>query len=190
MNPTDQFFIITGGPGSGKSTLIHALQAQGLHTMPESGRAIIQEQVAVGGSALPWADRLAFAERMYEFERRSWRAAHELRGPVIFDRGVPDVVGYLNLVGLEVPAPIEHAARTLRYAACVFVAPHWPAIYVQDRERRQSIEEAEATCRAITDVYMRLGYEIIPLPLASVADRVAFVRAALVRQLSRAISQT
>ena len=179
MKPTDRFFILTGGPGSGKSTLIEALKADGLHTMPESGRAIIQEQVAAGGNALPWADRLAFAERMFQHELRSWHAAHELQGPVIFDRGIPDVVGYLNLVGLEVPAPIQHAARTLRYAPRVFVAPHWPAIYAQDRERKQSMEEAEATFRAVTNVYVRLGYEIFLLPLAPVAHRVAFVRAAL-----------
>jgi len=180
MNPTDRFFIITGGPGSGKSTLIEASIAAGLHAMPESGRAIIQEQVAAGGTALPWADRLAFAERMFDREIHSWRAAHELEGPVIFDRGVPDVVGYLNLIGLDVPAYIEHAARTFRYASRVFLAPHWPAIYAQDRERKQSIEEAEATCRAVTDVYVRLGYEIISLPLVPVIDRVAFVRAALI----------
>lgn len=180
MNSSDRFFILTGGPGSGKSTLIAALMAAGLQTMPESGRAIIREQVAAGGTALPWADRLAFAEEMFAWEIRSWRAAHELQGPVIFDRGVPDVVGYLNLVGLEVPAHIENAARSMRYASRVFVAPHWPAIYARDRERKQSMEEAEATCRAVTEVYVRLGYEIIPLPLAPVTDRVAFVQAALI----------
>lgn len=181
MNDTGQFFIITGGPGSGKSTLIEALSWKGMHTMLESGRAIIQEQVAAGGNALPWADRAAFAQRMFEQEIRSWHAAHALEGPVIFDRGVPDVVGYLHLVGLEVPASIENAARTFRYAPRIFVAPHWPAIYAQDRERKQSMEEAEATCRAVTDVYRRLGYEMVALPLASVAARVAFVRAALKR---------
>lgn len=179
MNDIDRFFVLTGGPGSGKSTLIQALAAEGLHAMPESGRAVIQEQVASEGNALPWADRLAFAERMFEQEVRSWQAAHQLHGPVIFDRGVPDVVGYLHLIGVVVPDHIEQAARTLRYAPRVFVAPHWPAIYANDRERKQSIEEAEATCRAVTSVYIRLGYEIIPLPLASVAERVAFVRAAL-----------
>ena len=179
MNHSDQFFVITGGPGSGKSTLIEALKAGGLHSMPESGRAIIQEQVAAGGNALPWADRLAFAERMFQQEVRSWCAAHELQGPVIFDRGVLDVVGYLNLVNLEVPDHIEKAAHTHRYASRVFVAPHWPAIYAQDGERKQSIAEAEATCRAVTNVYVRLGYKMISLPLAPVADRVAFLFAAL-----------
>lgn len=38
--------------------------------MPEAGRAIIQDQVAIGGAALPWADRLAFSELMLGWELR------------------------------------------------------------------------------------------------------------------------
>jgi predicted ATPase len=177
---TDRFFIITGGPGSGKSTLIEALAAEGLRCMPEAGRAIIQEEVASGGDALPWADRLAFAERMFQWEIRSWHAAHNVPGPVFFDRGVPDVMGYLNLVGLTVPPHIEQAARTFRYHPRVFVAPPWPAIYTRDTERKQSVEEAESTYRALVDVYSRLGYEPVYLPLASVAERVQFVRGIIV----------
>ena len=177
MNVTNTRFVITGGPGSGKSTLIEALAAEGLHAMPEAGRAIIQEQVAEGGDALPWADRGAFAERMFQWEMRSWHAARELAGPVIFDRGIPDVMGYLTLVGLPVPAHIEHATRMFRYNSRVFIAPHWNAIYAQDAERKQSIEEAEATYRTLADLYPRLGYELVPLPLATVAERVRFVRA-------------
>ena len=177
MNDSGHFFVITGGPGSGKSTLIAALAAEGLHVMPEAGRAIIQDQVASGGNALPWRDRLAFAERMFAWEIRSWHAAHALSGPVLFDRGIPDVVGYLNLIGLPVPSAIEHAAQKLRYHRRVFIAPHWPAIYAQDAERKQSSEEAEATCRAVAGAYTRFGYHLVPLPLASVAERARFVRA-------------
>jgi predicted ATPase len=176
MAETDRFFIVTGGPGSGKSTLIAALAVEGIHCMPEAGRAIIQEEVAAGGRALPWHDRLAFAERMFAWEMRSWHAAHDHAGPVLFDRGIPDVVGYLRLTGLPVPRHIEEAARTLRYYSRVFIAPHWPAIYAQDKERKQSLEEAEATCRTLADTYVSLGYELLRLPLASVAERVAFVR--------------
>src|SRR5580692_8143687 len=96
----DRLFVITGGPGSGKSTLINALEEHGIHTMPEAGRAIIQDQVAIGGEALPWSDRGAFTELMLSWEMRSYRAALSLSGPVFFDRGVPDVLGYLRLGGL------------------------------------------------------------------------------------------
>ena len=60
-----RFFVITGGPGSGKSALIEALQRSGYATSVEAGRSIIQDQVAVGGNALPWRDPLLFAEMMF-----------------------------------------------------------------------------------------------------------------------------
>lgn len=169
--------VITGGPGSGKSSLIAALGAAGYATMAEAGRAIIREQVAIGGDALPWADRAAFAEEMLRRELRSHRKARAMPGPVFLDRGIPDVIGYLDLCGLPVPDHVRRAAERHRYNRRVFIAPHWPAIYAGDAERRQSAEEAEATCRAMERVYAALGYDLVPLPLAPVAERVAFVEA-------------
>ena len=177
MTDSARFFVITGGPGSGKSTLLAALAEDGLATMPEGGRAIIKEQVAIGGQALPWADRALFAELMLAHDIRTYRAAQERAGVALFDRGVPDVVGYLRLSGLPVPAHVERAACAFRYAPTVFVAPPWPEIFSSDAERRQSLAEAEATHRAMVDVYTGLGYDLVPLPLAAVEKRARFVRA-------------
>ena len=172
----DRLFVITGAPGSGKTTLINALAARGLTVMPEGARAIIQQQVATGGTALPWSNRLAFAELMLEWDVRAYQAALELDGPVIFDRGIPDALGYLELCGLPVPPHFEEAAQKHRYPRRVVVAPLWEAIFTQDRERKQSLEEARATYPAMVDIYSRLGYELLPLPLATVEERVAIVR--------------
>lgn len=175
---TDRFFIITGGPGSGKTTLISALD--GLHWMPEAGRAVIQSELAADGTALPWANPLAFAEKMLRHDVASWDVALQLEGPVIFDRGIPDIAGYLQLSGIEVPAHLAQAATERRYNRRVFIAPPWQAIFTQDTERKQTFAEAEATYRVMQTTYTNLGYELIALPLASVEERVAFVRAAIV----------
>lgn len=174
---TDHLFVITGGPGSGKSSLIAALAAEGIATMPEAGRAIIQDQVARGGDALPWADRAAFAARMLEWELRSHRAACALAGPVVLDRGIPDVIGYLRLCGVPIPAEAAQAAAAFHYNRIVFIAPHWPAIYAQDAERKQGEAEAAATHAMMARVYGELGYTLVPLPLDEVAERARFVRA-------------
>jgi predicted ATPase len=173
----DRFFVITGGPGSGKTSLIAALD--GIHRMPEAGRAIIQEELAAGGSALPWQNPLAFAEKMLERDIAAWKAAERLDGPVIFDRGIPDVVGYLQWSGLPVPPHLAQAAADRRYSRRVFLAPPWPKIFTQDAERKQTLAEAEATCRVMREVYAGLGYELVELPLVPIAERAAFVRAAL-----------
>jgi predicted ATPase len=171
----DRLFVVTGGPGSGKSTLIDVLAERGICSMPEAGRAIIQDQVAIGGEALPWSDRRTFAELMLSWEIRSYRAALRFSGPVIFDRGVPDVVGYLRLSDLPIPSHVNQAAQMFRYHRRVFVAPPWQEIFTRDTERKQSFEEAQAAYETMIETYSALGYELIHLPLDSVEERVRFV---------------
>lgn len=175
---SDRFYIITGGPGSGKSTVIDALAERGISTVPEAGRAIIQDQVAIGGNALPWSDRGAFAELMLSWEMRSYRMALALSGPVIFDRGVPDVLGYLRLTGLPIPSHVEKAVEMFRYHRRVFIAPPWPEIFALDSERKQSFDEAQATYEVMVKTYSTLGYKLVELPLDSVVERVRFILAA------------
>jgi predicted ATPase len=172
----ERLFVITGGPGSGKSTLIDALERGGYARSQEAGRGIIQDQVAIGGPALPWSDPPSFAEMMLCWEMRSYHLARQHDGPVFFDRGVPDVVGYLRLLGLAVPAHMETAARTFRYNARVFIAPPWADIFRQDSERKQDFAEAERTYAVMVTTYMDYGYELVELPRVPVEQRVEFVR--------------
>lgn len=174
---SDRFFIITGGPGAGKTTLLDALAAHGHHRTVEAGRAIIQDQMAIDGRALPWRDPALFAEAMLVWDMRSYRLAEDTLGPVFFDRGVPELIGYLRLMNLPVPAHMMKAATAFRYNRRVFIAPFWPEIFANDRERKQSPEEARRTCEIIGKTYRELGFETVELPKASVEERVAFVMA-------------
>jgi predicted ATPase len=60
------FFVLTGGPGVGKTTLLRALQAQGELCVEETARAVIREQLEAGGRAVPWIDPEAFARATAE----------------------------------------------------------------------------------------------------------------------------
>jgi len=135
--------------------------------------------MAIGGDVLPWSDRSAFAELMLGWEIRSYRAALKLSGSVIFDRGLPDVLGYLRLSRIPIPSHMHRAAQIFRYHHRVFVAPPWPEIFVRDSERRQTFAEAQATHEAMIETYSGLGYELIPFPLDSVQKRAQFVLAAI-----------
>ncbi|WCM26557.1 AAA family ATPase [Sphingomonas sp. QA11] len=172
---SDRLFVLTGGPGSGKTTLIEALAAAGVATSPEVGRAVIREQLATGGNALPWADQQAFAELMVVRDVAAREAALAGGHVTMLDRGVPDVAGFLRVSGLPVPPHIDEAARTCRYNARVFIAPFWPEIFTGDAERKQSPDVAEATFAVMVATYRSYDYELIELPRVSVAARLAFV---------------
>jgi predicted ATPase len=175
----EHFYVLTGGPGSGKTTLIDALRKRGYATSKEAGRGVIQQEVESGGGGLPWIDRARFAELMFDWELKSYRDAERSDGPVIFDRGLPDTIGYMRLEGLEVPARMEEEAWRLRYNRRVFIAPPWKEIFGNDQERRQSWDVAVRTYDIMAETYSDLGYEFLELPLASVELRANFVVAAI-----------
>jgi predicted ATPase len=171
----NRFFVITGGPGSGKSTLIAALRCAGCRVSEEVGRQIIREQARIDGRALPWIDPPLFAKLMLAREMQAYEAHASHPDRVFFDRGVPDVVGYLRLVGHPVPPYMDKAAKTFRYNRRIFIAPPWPEIFTQDSERKQTLEEAVRTYDAMVDTYTAFGHVLIELPRASVEERVRFV---------------
>ena len=172
---TDRLVVITGGPGSGKTSLIEALGAQGHAVRPEAGRAVIRDQQAIGGRGLPWIDPALFAGLMLAADLRSHAEALAGRGKAFFDRGLPDIAGYLTLCGLPIPDHVERAARDRRYRRTVFIAPPWRDIFTQDAERKQDFAEAERTYAAMAEAYPRYGYALVELPRVSVAERMAFV---------------
>lgn len=175
MSKPEHFIVVTGGPGAGKSMLIDRLQEAGFSRSHEAGRGVIRDQVAIGGRALPWTDPDLFAEMMLCWELRSYRLASSQTAPVFFDRGIPDIVGYLRLEGRPVPAHIHTAAHEFRYHHRVFIAPPWPEIYEQDAERKQSYEEAERTHASMVATYTECGYDLVTLPRVSVEERVRFI---------------
>ena len=171
-------FVLTGGPGSGKTSVIEALRLDNHNCADEAGRHIIRQQVATGGDALPWSDRLSYAEAMLRRDLESYHRHNKGNDPAFFDRGIPDIVGYLRLEGLPVPEAMMQTAKDLRYANTVFLFPPWPEIFTQDEERKQTPAVAEKTHRAMAAIYGELGYNLIEVPKAPVEDRKAFILAA------------
>ncbi len=176
-----QLFVLTGGPGAGKSTLIDALAGAGFATVSEAGRAIIRQQMPIAGRGQPSIDPGLFAELMLSWDMQSYCANASKPGPVFFDRGIVDVIGYLKLLGRAVPEHMSVAARLYRYNPRVFVCPPWPEIFTQDNERKQDLDEAERTYRALVETYAGCGYELVEVPRAPVEERLRFITDRAVR---------
>lgn len=170
-----RFHIITGGPGSGKTTLIDSLRSRNYACSVEAGRGIIRDQVLIHGRALPWLEPLLFAELMLAWEMRSYQMAKQSGGACFFDRGVPDVLGYLRLAKISAPEHMQKAAREFRYNPAVFIAPPWPEIFHQDVERKQDFDEAQRTYEALVSTYDGLHYDLIELPRLGVKERCQFI---------------
>jgi predicted ATPase len=160
--------VIAGGPGSGKSTLLRALAESGEICYEESSRVLIREQLARAGRLVPWGDLPAFAQECSE-RMRAQLADSARHGRCFFDRGLPDLIGYLSHGGHGAPDAWRAASRA--YASAVFFAPPWREIFVNDAERPQSFAEAQELSAHIRRAYLDCGFQLIDLAKGSVTDR-------------------
>lgn len=175
MVTRNNFHIFTGGPGAGKTTVLEALRARGYACVEETGRKIIQEQKATGGNIHHNGDRIAYRDLMLSRAIADYEHMAGEQGPVFFDRGIPDLVGYNTLIGTEIPTFMRDTAETHRYNPDVFVFPPWQEIYANDAERKQDFSEAIQSWQVAVDILPEFGYRIVEVPRASIEARVQFV---------------
>ncbi|MGG5508173.1 MULTISPECIES: AAA family ATPase [unclassified Myroides] len=168
------FYIFTGGPGSGKSSVLEVLASLGYSTVPEVGRAIIKQQIQQQGHALPWQNKQRFYERMLEQSIADYNK-QEKDTLTFFDRGVLDSIGYAHLEELHVHPLHYTLAQTTSYAPIVFIFPPWEAIYQQDTERKQDFELATQTYRIMRTTYEKFGYQLVEVPCTTLEKRTAFI---------------
>src|ERR1700754_3490550 len=133
------FFVITGGPGVGKTTLLEELQRRRFTCIPEVARGIIKEQVAMQGDALPWKNKELYLQIMFDRSVDSYCAAQNNNDSMVFfDRGIPDSLTYGEIIGSDITETMDNITRRYRYNQNVFFLSPWQQIYKTDEERKQS----------------------------------------------------
>lgn len=180
LNPKK--IVITGGPGTGKSSIIHALEASGFFCFHEVIRNMTLIAKNEGDPARFVSNPLAFVSDPLPFNRRilEQRMQHfqeggSLREPVVFyDRGMPDVLAYMDYFSQDYARDFIGSCTAHRYDK-VLVLPPWEAIYISDNERMESFEESLQIHKYLLDTYRRFGYNPVTVPQGTVSERTSYI---------------
>lgn len=163
--------IFSGGPGSGKTTVLKSLQASGYTVVPEAARRIIIDRKLNGLTPRPTA--VEFAQAILDRDIEHYiRASDEL---TFFDRGILDALAMLHGCNALSDKTRETMVARFRYSSPVFVFPPWADIYTNDTERDQSFEEATEIYSTIRNWYQECGYEVVKVPFGPVDQRCEYI---------------
>ncbi len=165
-------YIITGSPGTGKTTLIKALKKKGFSTISEISRKVIIAQQHEKGNAYPWGDIETYASLVYYKTKKILREQPE---SIFMDRSLVDTMAYLTFSNKKIPKELLEFPYQKYYHKTVFFAPSWEEIYEIDAQRPQQFIALNGLQEILWSTYEKLGFTCVLLPKADVLSRIDFV---------------
>ncbi|MBP8792725.1 MAG: ATP-binding protein [Lutibacter sp.] len=167
--------VLTGGPSTGKSTVIEELEKRAFTCMKEISREVTLSAQKQGIDQLFLTQPLLFSEMLLEGRINQFLESEKISSDyVFFDRGIPDVHAYMNYIGVDYPKSYHLKSNFYKYDA-IFLMPPWEEIYITDNERYESFEQALAIHNHLERAYKKLDYNVIVVPFGTVNERVDFI---------------
>lgn len=167
--------VITGGPGTGKSTIINELTRRAHTCFEEISRQVTLEARRNGIDQLFLTDPLVFSELLLKGRLDQFNAAKNCTtGHVFLDRGMPDVLAYMDFKQEQYPSYFMETCKAHVYDHIFVLAP-WQDIYESDNERYENFEQAIEIHDYLMNTYKKLGYQWIDVPYGSVKTRTDFI---------------
>lgn len=179
---TTKRIVITGGPGTGKTSVIKQLEQSGYHCFHEIIRSMTLKAKEEENSETFVSNPLAFVSDPLEFNKKlllgrleQHKEGNNTKQEIIFyDRGIPDVLAYMDYFKQEYKEDFKSICINNRYDH-IFILPPWKEIYISDNERLENFEEAVQIDKHLEQTYKSLGYNTTIVPIGSVADRTQFI---------------
>lgn len=176
-------YVLTGGPCSGKTTIINALAIEGYAVVPEAARIVIKELAKNNKNTETWRGsvherQLKILELQLKLEKEiEERVKSEKREDttIFFDHGIPSGIPFYKISGNPVPAELLDASRKEKrnYAKIFFLET---VAYKTDSVRKEPPEIAKKIAELTYEAYKNLGYLIVALPAMPVQQRVKFIK--------------
>jgi len=163
-------YIITGAPGTGKTTVINLLKNT-IPCMDEVSRKVIVNEQKNNKKGMPWGDINRFTDLVFS------RTNQELlnTNALICDRSLLDLEAYLIVENKVIPKCLSNFPYQETYHKTVFFAPTWFEIYCKDGQRLQEFDYCLKLEKSLLEQYRKKGFEIITLPKISPQERTKFI---------------
>jgi predicted ATPase len=166
------WYVITGGPCSGKTTVVNLLNAKGYKTTIEDARHYLDLQCLNGKTVEEIRKNQAdfqLAVLQLQIEQEKELSPDDI---VFLDRAIPDALAYYHFLNLPVDELLLKAMQNISYKK-VFIMDYLPL--VQDYARREDAQAQKDIHAALTKVYESLPFPVIHVPILPPGQRVDYI---------------
>ena len=166
------WYVITGGPSSGKTTTVNILRERGYITTMEHARHFLDTQRLKGKTI----EEIRKNQREFQLgvldmqiEQEKEMAPHV---QVFLDRAIPDALAYYRFLNLSIDDKLTDALRNVSYKK-IFIMDPLPL--KNDYARNENAEAQKKIHALITEVYESLPFPVIHVPVLPAEERVDFI---------------
>lgn len=166
------WYVVTGGPGCGKTTTVNLLRNMGYKTTIEHARHFIDTERITGRTVEEIRkNQIAFQSGVLnmQIEQEAYLLPDEI---VFLDRALPDSLAYYRFLDLPVD---ERLIKVLNGAAYKKIFILDPLPIVNDYARLEDGEAQRKIHSLITAVYESLPFPVIHVPVLPPEERVDFI---------------
>ncbi|NIM46945.1 MAG: AAA family ATPase [Candidatus Aenigmarchaeota archaeon] len=165
-----KWYVITGTPSSGKTTIISRLSEMGFQTCSEAARFLIDEEISKGKTL----EEIRINEIEFQRKTLELKIKSEDKLPkdkiVFIDRGIPDSIAYFQFYGQDVQEVLKFCHK--RYKKIFFLEA---LPFEKDYARIEDEKTARKLSELLKKTYLDLGYEVISVPNMSIKERINFI---------------
>jgi predicted ATPase len=166
------WYVITGGPCSGKTTTVSLLKERGYITTMEHARHFIDTQRLKGKTI----EEVRKNQREFQSGVLDMQIEQENEiSPdvlVFLDRAIPDALAYYRFLNLPIDEKLAKALQNVSYKK-IFILD--PVPLVNDYARSENEEAQKKIHQLITEVYESLPFPVIHVPILLANERVDFI---------------
>ncbi len=173
---TNNWYVLTGSPCSGKTTVLRCLQKMGFRVEYEIARTYIDEEIKKGKTL----SDIRRDEVIFQMEVLKRKVACEKLLPknelIFFERGIPDSLAYLMLCKSDINEDTKKIIQQSDYKK-IFLLEMLP--YQKDYARTEDGKTAKQIERLLEQSYRDFGFDVIKVPVDSVEHRIQYIKQAM-----------
>lgn len=169
----NNWYVITGGPCSGKTTILDLLKEKKYKVVYEAARWYIDEEMKKGRTLREIRkDEYKFQKEVLKLKIKIEKSL-PLNKLTFIERGIPDTSAYYSeLCNITDDKFLKKSLKKCNYKK-VFLFEMLN--YKKDYARVENSKEAIKLEKALEKSYSDLGFEVIKVPRMSIEKRISFI---------------